>query len=202
MDYLDRTGPLTDYSIVAIKQNSSDLPREFDDLISQIALGNRDAFRLVFERSSAKLLGVCLRILNDRAESEDALQEVYVKVWQRASTFQSGKASGMTWLISIARNHAIDRLRVRRPAGESIDGADQIEDDSPSPEAASLAASEFRRVHDCLGELDPKHTEAVKKTYLGGLTYREVADELNIPLNTVKTWIRRSLIALRECMNR
>lgn len=173
-----------------------------EDLISQTAIGNRDAFRQLYDRTSAKLLGVCLRILNDRAEAEDALQEVFVKVWHRASVFQASRARGITWLAAIARNHSIDRVRARRPASRDIDEVFEVADDAPSPETAAISASENRRVEDCLEELGERHSQAVRNTYLAGWTYQECADKFGVPLNTMKTWLRRSLIALRECMNR
>ncbi len=124
------------------------------------------------------------------------------KVWQKASSFETGKARGITWLAAIARNQSIDRLRARRPFDESVDESFDLEDDTPSPEAATVAADENRRIYDCLAELDGTHSQAIKRTYLDGWTYQQAADELKVPLNTVKTWIRRSLMTLRECMSR
>ena len=170
--------------------------------ISRIALGDHEAFKQLYDRTSSKLFGICLRILTDRADAEDVLQEVYVKVWNKADRFSTGQAGGIAWLAAIARNQAIDRLRSRKPASDDLGTAGDLADDAPSPEAAAVAADENRRASDCLDELDVKHATAVKRTYLAGWSYREAADELGVPLNTVKTWIRRSLVALRECMNR
>lgn len=175
---------------------------EIGELISRVALGDNAAFKQLYDRTSAKLFGICLRILNDRAEAEDVLQEVYVRVWHKADRYASGKATGITWLSAVARNLAIDRYRSRKPENDDIDEMDHIEDDGPSPEASTLAGDENRQMSDCLDELDPKHANAVRKTYLSGWTYQEAADELTVPLNTVRTWIRRSLLALRDCMNR
>ncbi len=171
-------------------------------LISKVAMRDRDAFRMLYDRTSAKLFGVCLRILKDREEAEDVLQEVYVKVWNKADRFATGKASGIAWLAAIARNQAIDRYRARKPVALNVEEMDDVEDDMPSPEASTVAADERRRINLCLEELQPNHASVVKRTYLSGWSYQEAADELGVPLNTVKTWIRRSLLALRECMNR
>lgn len=171
-------------------------------LISQVAMGDRDAFRLLYDRTSSKLFGVCLRILKDREEAEDVLQEVYVKIWNKADRYATGKASGIAWLAAIARNQAIDRYRARKPGTANMEEAGDVEDSRPSPEASTVAADETRRINACLEELEPSQASVVKRTYLNGWSYQEAADELGVPLNTVKTWIRRSLLALRECMNR
>lgn len=167
-----------------------------------VSSGDRSAFRQLYERTSAKLFGVCLRILNDRSEAEDALQDTFVKVWQRASSFEVDKARGITWLAAIARNQCIDRLRARRAPEVSADDAVHLEDETPGPEAITIAAGEYRRVQDYLSTLDGKHSQAVKRVYLDGWTYQQAADELDVPLNTVKTWIRRSLLTLRQHIDR
>ena len=175
---------------------------EIERLISRVALGDRLAFRTLYERTSAKLLGICLRILNDRQEAEDVLQETYVKVWNKAGSFATGRASAIAWLAAVARNQAIDRARARKPAAEDESVMEAIPDNTPSPEDVAVSADENRRIADCLDELDGRHAAAIKRTYLSGWSYREAAAELQVPLNTVKTWIRRGLLALRECMNR
>ncbi len=176
--------------------------QEIEQLITKVASHNRDAYQQLYEQSSAKLFGVCLRILNDRIEAEDALQEVFVKVWQKAASFEASKARGITWMAAIARNHSIDRLRAQRPYEENIDDNYELEDDSPGPEAATETSIVNLKIHECLSALDNKHSQAVQRTYLNGWTYQQAADELKVPLNTIKTWIRRSLVALRECMNK
>lgn len=175
---------------------------DIDKLIARVALKDRDAFKLLYEFTSAKLFGVCLRILKDRTDAEDVLQEVYVKIWNKADRFSTGQASAIAWLASIARNQSIDRYRSRRPASDNTDEMPDIADDAPSPENAILAKDETRRINHCLDELDTKHAAAIRRTYLSGWSYQEAADELDTPLNTVRTWIRRGLLSLRDCMNR
>ena len=175
---------------------------DISDLIARTALQDRAAFQALYQRTSAKLFGVCLRILNDRSEAEDVLQEVYVKVWNKADRFATGQASGIAWLAAIARNQSIDRLRARKPMSEPESVLGELASDDPSPEDAVISGSENQRIEGCLEELDERHAAAVKRTYLAGWSYQQAADELEVPLNTVKTWIRRSLLSLRECMNR
>jgi len=177
-------------------------PQDIERLIARVALRDRAAFRQLYDQTSAKLFGVCLRILNNRNDAEDTLQEVYIKIWNKADRFSSGRASGIAWLSAIARNQAIDCYRGRKPASDDITAREDIAGDSPSPEANAITSEQNRRLMRCMDELDEKHAATVKRTYLGGWSYQEAADALGIPLNTAKTWIRRSLLALRDCMNR
>ena len=103
------------------------------DLIARCALRDRAAFKALYGRTSAKLFGVTLRILRDRSEAEEALQEVYVKIWQRADRYVPGGFSPISWLVAVARNHALDVLRARRPQGEDIDLALEVADAGPNP---------------------------------------------------------------------
>jgi RNA polymerase sigma-70 factor (ECF subfamily) len=175
-----------------------------DPIADQIALcaaGDRAAFRALYRDSSAKLMGVLLRILKERAEAEDALQEVYTRVWLRAGRYDPAKGRGMTWLIAIARNHGIDRLRARvETAGD--DGLDMVPDAAPRAETRLVAQGEARRMADCFDQLEPDRAEAVRGAYLGGLSYLELAARHAVPLNTMRTWLRRSLLRLRECLDR
>ncbi len=170
------------------------------DLIARIALGDRTAFRTLYSCTSAKLFGVTLRILRDRAEAEEALQEVYVKIWRRADGYAAGGYSPISWLVAIARNHALDVLRARRPASDDIEAALDIASADPDPEAAALAAGERTRIEDCLGQLESDRADAVRGAYLDGYSYEELAQRFGVPLNTMRTWLRRSLIRLRECL--
>jgi RNA polymerase sigma-70 factor (ECF subfamily) len=170
------------------------------DLIAACASGDRKAFRALYRDSSAKLMGVLLRILKERAEAEDALQEIYTRVWVRAGKYDPAKGRGMTWLIAIARNHAIDRLRAR---GDSLDddGINMVADTSPRAETRLVAMGEARRMADCFATLEPDRAEAVRGAYLGGLSYLELAARHAVPLNTMRTWLRRSLLRLKECLD-
>jgi RNA polymerase sigma-70 factor (ECF subfamily) len=169
------------------------------DLIAKCAAADRAAFRTLYRDSSAKLMGVLLRILKERAEAEDALQEVYTRVWLRAGRYDPAKGRGMTWLIAIARNLAIDRLRAR-PGAQSDDGLDAVADSTPRAETRLVARGEARRMADCFATLDPERADAVKGAYLDGLSYTDLAARHAVPLNTMRTWLRRSLLKLKECL--
>lgn len=171
-------------------------------LIVRTSMKDRAAFDLLYRRTSAKLFGVCLRVLRDRAEAEEALQEVFVKVWTKADRFAVSDLSPISWLVAVARNHSIDRLRARKAAAEDIDAALDISDPKPGPEALAVASGERDRIFGCLEELEADRASAVRGAYLNGDSYAELAERFSVPLNTMRTWLRRSLLKLRECMER
>jgi RNA polymerase sigma factor (sigma-70 family) len=172
--------------------------------LARIAGGDRGALQLLYRDTSAKLFAVCVRILRDEGEAEDVLQDVYTTVWQRAGTFDPARASPITWLVAIARNRSIDRLRAGAMAARTrtIDEAADISDKTPNALARIESLQEERRLTDCLGELEPSHAVAVRSAFLDGMTYDELARRMNVPLGTMKSWIRRSLLRLRECLER
>lgn len=168
-------------------------------LIAKCAASDRAAFRALYRDTSAKLMGVLLRMFGERAEAEDALQEVYTRVWLRAGRYDPAKGRGMTWLIAITRNLAIDRLRAR-PEAASDDGLDTVADAAPRAETRLVAMGEAKRMAECFATLDPDRADAVKGAYLGGLSYVDLAARHAVPLNTMRTWLRRSLLKLKECL--
>ena len=171
------------------------------DLIARCALRDRQAFRDLYGRTSAKLYGVTLRILRDRSEAEEALQEVYVKIWQRADRYVPGGYSPISWLVAVARNHSLDILRARKPQSEDIDLALDVADAGPTPEKAAVDSGERGRIDSCLAQLDTEKADAVRGAYLDGYSYEELAERHKVPLNTMRTWLRRSLMKLRECLS-
>ncbi len=175
---------------------------DFADLISRVALGDRKAFAALYNQTSPKLLAICLRILGNRNEAEEVLQEVYIKIWQRAGAFTAGSATSAAWLAAIARNQAIDALRARKPVADEIDEALGLADAAPDPEAQVVIKDEGRRIDTCMEELEADRAVAVKRAYVEGLSYQELAGQFGVPLNTMRTWLRRSLLKLRECMER
>jgi RNA polymerase sigma factor (sigma-70 family) len=172
--------------------------------MARIAGGDRAALQLVYRDTSAKLFGVCLRILRDNGEAEDVLQDVYMTVWRRAGTFDPDRASPITWLVAIARNRSIDRLRASAKLRRMrpIDDALEIRDAAPGALAQVELSEEHRRLMDCLGELEPRHAVAIRSAFLDGATYEELAERVSVPLGTMKSWIRRSLMRLRDCLER
>jgi len=174
------------------------------DAIAQVARGDRQALKLLYDRTAPKLFAVCLRIVGDRGEAEEVLQEVYVTVWQRAGSFDPERASALTWMTTIARSRAIDRLRAagrRRPAAP-IEDAFEIRD--PGDDAATQleGAEERARLLDCLDEIEARQAAAIREAFFGGFTYAELAARDGVPLGTMKSWIRRGLIQLRSCLER
>ena len=174
---------------------------EIANLIARCALRDRGAFRDLYGRTSAKLYGVTLRILRDRSEAEEALQEVYVKIWQRADKYVPGGYSPISWLVAVARNHSLDVLRARKPRGEDIDLALDVADAGPDPEQAAADRGERARIDHCLEQLDADKADAVRGAYLDGYSYEELSSRFNVPLNTMRTWLRRSLLKLRDCLS-
>lgn len=174
--------------------------QDIADLIARCALRDRAAFRSLYDRTSAKLFGVTLRILKDRSEAEEAIQEIYVKIWQRADRYVRGGDSPISWLVAVARNHALDILRARRPVSSDLDAALEVPDAGPTPERAAENNDERGRIDQCLGTLEPERAEAVRGAYLDGYSYDELAARYDVPLNTMRTWLRRSLLRLRECL--
>lgn len=179
---------------------------EIEDLIARVAMGDRAAFRALYERTSAKLFGICLRVLDDRAMAEEALQDVFCKIWARAGQYRVNGFSPMTWLITLARNAAVDRRRKRdaqeRRKAAPIEAADLLADPSPGPAQQMQARSEAGLLHGCIAELPPERAEMVRRAYLEGASYAELSDATGVKLNTVRTWLRRSLMQLKECLSR
>ena len=177
-------------------------PQDITKLIVRTSMKDRGAFDLLYRHTSAKLFGVCLRVLNDRAEAEEALQEVYLKIWTKADRFAVSDLSPISWLVAVARNHAIDRIRARRQKTTAIDEAAEIADPAPGPETLAVASGERERIYRCLEELEAERASAVQGAYLEGASYVELAERFGVPLNTMRTWLRRSLMKLRDCLER
>jgi RNA polymerase sigma-70 factor (ECF subfamily) len=171
-----------------------------ENVLARVALGDAQAFETLYRRTSAKLFGICLRILRERGDAEEVLQETYVKVWNNAARYAQAKASPITWLVTIARNQAIDRLRSRKAPAADLDAALDVADEQPSPEAHALDLRERRRLEDCLGALDDAGRDIVRRAFFGEITYERLAAMDGLPLGTVKSRIRRSLVKLRTCL--
>ena len=169
-------------------------------LLTRIAAQDRAAFKTIYTAAASKLMGVLLRILGNRAEAEDALQEVFTKVWLRANRFDAEKGRGMTWLIAIARNLAIDRLRSRHDTVDDEAAMAAVADTTPRAETRMIALGEVQRINDCFATLEPDRADALRGAYLTGLSYIDLAVRHSVPLNTMRTWLRRSLARLKECM--
>jgi RNA polymerase sigma factor (sigma-70 family) len=172
--------------------------------LQAVGRGDRGALADVYGATSAKLMGVCLRILGERSEAEDVLQETYIAVWRRAGTYDPTKAGAISWLVAVARNKALDRIRagkVRRMSAP-LDAAGEIPDPARSALAEVESAGEREALMNCLEELEGDQKSAIRAAFLDGLTYEELAQRQNVPLGTMKSWIRRGLMKLRGCLER
>lgn len=175
---------------------------DLDGLLARCALGDRAAFRRLYAATGSKLYGVAYRILGDRGDAEEAAQEAYVKIWRNAGRYRPDRGGAGPWLVSIARNQAIDILRARKTPTRDLDGMFDLADAGPTPEASAIVADDRRRIELCLGELQPDRAQAVRAAYLDGHTYEDLARRFDVPLNTMRTWLRRALISLRGCLAR
>lgn len=176
---------------------------QLENMILRTAQGDRSAFNALYEATSPKLHAICLSILKDRPESEETLQETYIRIWHGAERYGVNGLSPMTWLITIARNCAIDRLRARssRPATSSPENAEQTPSALPDPETSTIRAQERKLLDECIAKLGEKQAQAVRAVYLEGMTYAELAKRDNTPINTIRSWLRRSLLNLKDCVS-
>ena len=173
------------------------------DNLARVAGGDRSALQAVYDATSSKLFGVVLRILNDRSEAEDVLQEVYITVWSKADRFDANRASPITWLAALARNRAIDRQRqVGRRGFATIEDAAEVPDGGESGLDALVRSDESRQLQGCMSELEGNHQQALRSAFFEGRTYEDVATLHGVPTGTMKSWIRRALIKLKACLSR
>ncbi len=188
--------------------------RELAQLLSRSALGDRQAFKQLYDLTSGHLFAVLLRIQRDRSIAEDLLQEVYVSAWKAAGHFDAHQAQPLTWLTHIARNKAIDSLRraQAQPRLESVHADDEdderpdldqrMADDGPGPAELLERASDARQLSHCMQGLSAQQRQSVALAFFDGLSHAEVAEQLREPLGTVKSWVRRALMSLKTCLER
>ncbi|NYH96570.1 sigma-70 family RNA polymerase sigma factor [Novosphingobium marinum] len=169
--------------------------------LERVATGDRDALRQVYEMTSAKLLGIIVRILPDREQAEDVLQDVYFKVWRRAGRYDASLGSPISWLAVIARNAAVDEARRNGRTPASEDGElENIVDDAQLPDDFLCEAEMHAEVRRCLDELEENQRRSIRMAFFGGLTHSQLAEALAVPLGTMKSWIRRGLANLKGCL--
>jgi RNA polymerase sigma-70 factor (ECF subfamily) len=172
-------------------------------LLGAVAKGDKAAFERLYGATRAKLYGVLLRILGRPELAEEVMQETYLKVWTMAGKFDPALASPITWMVAIARNRAIDIVRKRSEVSiEDEADAQNVAADTPAPLARREMTEELKRLLSCLGKLDPEKQRIVLLAYYSGWSREQLATKLDIPVNTIKTWLRRSLLEIRECMGK
>ena len=176
--------------------------RELAPLFEAMAAGDRSALATLYKRTSAKLFGIIVRIVGNTPDAEEVLQEVFVAAWRNAGRYDRSRASSITWLGVIARNRAVDRLRARRPDAAPIDAAADVADDSPLASDLLVSAEEGTRLRTCLDELEDRARAMIEAAFLDGATYSQLAERHDVPLGTMKSWIRRGLQRLKGCLER
>lgn len=178
--------------------------RGLETLLGRVASGDGTAFEQLYRATSAKLFGICLRLLRERSDAEDVLQEVYASIWRKAAQYDAALASPISWLAMIAHNKAIDRLRADSHTRNAlpIEFAEDITDGNANAHAAAELAGDKRQLEGCLGELEVQRRTLIRTAFFEGVTYEELAQRSGTPLGTVKSWIRRGLQQLRSCLER
>jgi RNA polymerase sigma-70 factor, ECF subfamily len=170
-------------------------------LLAAVAKGDRAAFERLYAATRAKLYGVVLRILRRHDLADEVMQETYLKIWNSAGQFDPALSSPITWMVAIARNRAIDQVRKKTEVSIDEDPAVlEIAADSPDPLAKREMTEELRRLLACMGRLDEERRRLVLFAYYDGWSREQLAAKFDKPVNTVKTWLRRALIEIRECL--
>ena len=177
-------------------------------LLSRVALGDRKAFRALYDATAASLFGVAVRILNRRDRAEDVIQDAFVSVWQRATSYSATASQPMTWLTAIVRNRALDVLRSEGlRATETLHDEETGEtgeppDERPDPLGLLEQAADALAIRDCMNEIQRRQRQCLALAYYHGLSHAEVAERLSAPVGSVKAWIRRGLDRLKRCLDR
>jgi RNA polymerase sigma-70 factor (ECF subfamily) len=179
-------------------------PEELVRLLARCALHDRHAFERLYRETSAQLFGLVLRIVQDRELAGEVLQEGYVKIWHHAGDFRPDKAQALTWMGSIVRHQAIDLLRCSAAeprVTEPVEELHWLADEAAGPPDLIGQFQENQRLHDCLAQLENRQRQAILLAYFNGLTHEELACQLATPLGTVKSWLRRGLLRLKNCLS-
>jgi RNA polymerase sigma-70 factor (ECF subfamily) len=173
---------------------------ELSAWLAQAAAGDQGALRRIYQAEGSRLYGIALKILRERSAAQDALQDAFVAVWQRARQFDPARGSARVWLAAVVRHRALDLARARGRETLSDDpglGDEAITDD---PTDRIAAAADGARLAHCLGGLEEKNRRSIVLAFVDGMSHAQVAEKLGLPLGTVKAWIRRGLLSLRACM--
>jgi RNA polymerase sigma-70 factor (ECF subfamily) len=176
-------------------------------LLAAVRLGDRTAFRALYDRFGAEILALCERILHHRADAEDAVADIFWEIWKRRERYDAARGPARPYLMTLARSRAIDRLRSHAARPESSAASPTQSTDQHEPTAAAPAPEESAshgetrlRILAALAELDPRQREAMELSYYEGLSHQQIADRLGAPLGTVKTHIRKGLVKLRHAL--
>lgn len=179
---------------------SADAPLE--TLLARAALRDRHAFASLYAATSVKLFSVVRRILQQETLAEESLQEIYLKIWNAAGDYHAGRGRPMTWMISLARNHAIDTLRAvgRRPDMHGDALPESLTSNASGPEKQAANAAVADDLSQCLEQLAEDARECLQLAYCEGYTHQELSERTGSPVGTIKSWLRRGLGTLRDCL--
>ena len=170
-------------------------------LLKQVAAKDRVAFESLYSATSAKLYGIVLRILARRDLADEVVQEVYVKIWERAGDFDAARSSPITWMATIARNRALDEARKKAPVSlETMPAGFDVASDAPLALDMMMQDEDGRRLFNCLQGLDAEKREVVIQAYLHGMSREALSQRFAKPVSTIKTWLHRSLAQLKDCL--
>jgi RNA polymerase sigma-70 factor (ECF subfamily) len=181
---------------------------ELMELIDRVGQHDEAALRQLYERTSPRLFGLAMRVVRQREWAEDVLQEAFLTIWRVAVDYRASLSPPMAWMGLIVRSRALDLLRRRTADRSGITDpfddamAETLASDAPSPQDMADASEQAWALHQCLNQLEGRQREVVSLAYLRDLSHGELAEQLRLPLGTVKTWIRRGLEKLRSCMAR
>lgn len=187
----------------------STIANDFDyaDALARCARGEQAALHQLYRQEGARLLGVVMRIVKDRGMAEDIVHDACLNIWQRADSFDPERGSARTWIFSIARHLALNAIRQRdREIRVDIDDPGELADDDTYQQSLSTTAEAFdwqtgQQMDECLQQLETERRNCVLHAYVDGLSHAEISAHTGAPLGTVKAWIKRSLLRLRECMS-
>jgi RNA polymerase sigma-70 factor, ECF subfamily len=170
-------------------------------LLAAVAKGDKAAFERLYAATRAKLYGVVLRILRRTDLADEVIQEAYLKIWTSAGQFNPTLAAPITWMVAIARNRAIDTIRRKSELSiEEESDAMEVAAETSDPLAGRELTEELKRLLTCMGRLDAERQRLVLLAYYSGWTREQLAAKFEKPVNTIKTWLRRSLAEIRECL--
>ncbi|MFD9002570.1 sigma-70 family RNA polymerase sigma factor [Streptomyces sp. NPDC059582] len=186
---------------VHLGRNPSPRP-DLEELLSMVALGDQGAFATLYDAVASPVLGVVRSVLRDLAQSEEVAQDVLVEVWRTAPRYRPDRGTAVNWILTLAHRRAVDRVRSAEAAAAREHRAALLDRMPPYDEVTEQVEAQLEReqVRRCLGTLTEIQRQAVTLAYYRGLTYRQVAEDLALPLGTVKTRLRDGLIRLRDCL--
>ncbi|CAN5473765.1 sigma-70 family RNA polymerase sigma factor [soil metagenome] len=178
--------------------NTLDTPFDHAEALRACARGERSALRSIYELEHRWLIGVALRITRQRELAEDAVHDAFVQIWTRASSFDARLGSGRGWICTVVRHRALDLVRSRGARRETEHDEAHVQALLEATQGAGVDASGLVQ---CLERLDAAKRDCIVLSFVDGLSHEELAERLQTPLGTVKSWVRRGLVALRECLS-